>query len=409
MSLVNKIIAEHSELDTVDENQIVIVDVDRIYLQDGNSPTIRKLFRDYQFNKVFNPDRIAVFFDHSVLSPNIDISNRLKEALDFCNQFGLRFFNQGDGISHLVAIEEEWFTPGNLVIATDSHTCTGGVMQSLALGMGASDVVAAMVSGKSWLKVPETIWIKTVGIPSTFATAKDVMLYALSCFGDRKFLYKSIEWYGDWVENISFDEASTIANMGVEMGAKCVFLPPWKCSPSSMQKIIPEHQEKTIELNIEGLLPYIAAPNSPYNSKVITEFSNEKIDYVFVGSCANSRLEDLAEISTILKAKKIHKDTRLIVTPGSKKIYLDAINNGYVQTIIESGGIVTPPGCGSCVGTQGYIPASGDKVLTTMNRNFLGRMGNAEASIWLASPRVAAYTAIKGEIPNLQDMQYDSI
>lgn len=404
MSLVKEIIANHAALEKVDEGQIVTVNVDRVYIQDGNSPTIRRLFNEHDFYEVFNPELIGVFFDHSVLSPTIDISNRLKEALEFCNKLNLKIFNQAEGISHLVAVENGWFEPGNLVVATDSHTCTGGVVQSLALGMGASDIAAAMVTGKTWLKVPETIWIKTAGKPTAAASAKDVILYALSLFGDKKFIYKSLEWCGDWVENLSFDQASTIANMGVEMGAKCVFLPPWKNAPVGMKKITPLAIENTVELNIEGLPPFIACPNSPFNSKELTQCSGETIDYVFVGSCANSRLEDIAEVAHILRDKKVHKNTRLIVTPGSKTVYLDAITAGYIQTIIESGGIVTPPGCGPCVGTQGYIPASGDKVLSTMNRNFLGRMGNADSSIWLSSPKVAAYTAVKGEIPNLGDL-----
>lgn len=404
MSLAKQIIAKHANLEKVDDNQIVMVDIDRIYLQDGNSPTIKRLFNEYGFNSVFNNELIGVFFDHSVLSPNIDISDRLKEAYDFCKQFGLQAFNQGDGISHLLAVEKKWFAPGNLVIATDSHTCTGGVVQSLALGMGASDVAAAMVTGKTWLKVPQTTWIKVVGAPSHLACAKDVILYALSVFGDKQFIYQSIEWFGDWFSTLPFDEASTIANMGVEMGAKCIFLPANAEFSLNMQPIVPTNEERLIELNIEGLLPYISAPHLPFNSDVISAYSGKKIDYVFVGSCANSRLNDLLQVASILEGNQVHQDTRLVVTPGSKNIYLEAINRGYIQTIIKSGGIVTPPGCGPCVGTQGYIPASGDNVLSTMNRNFIGRMGNPKASIWLSSPKIAAYTAIKGEIPYLEDM-----
>lgn len=403
MSLVREIIANHALLTQVDEGQIVTVSVDRIYIQDGNSPTIRRLFNENGFDKVFDPRLISVFFDHSVLSPTIEISDRLKEALDFCNKFGFDVFNHAEGISHVVALEQGWFKPGNLVAATDSHTCTGGVVQSLALGMGASDIAAAMVTGKTWLKVPETIWIKTVGKPSTVTSAKDVMLYVLSQFGDKRFIYKSIEWCGDWIESLSIDQASTIANMGVEMGAKCVFLTPWRNAPAAMKKIIPV-TDNTIELNIENLEPFVACPHSPFNVKELKHCAGEKIDYVFVGSCANSRLDDISEISKVLKGKSISKTTRLIVTPGSRRVYLNAMEAGYIHTIVQSGGIVTPPGCGSCVGTQGYIPASGDKVLSTMNRNFLGRMGNPNSLIWLSSPKVAAYTAIKGEIPTVQDL-----
>lgn len=403
MSLAKQIIAKHAHLDEVQEGQIVTAAVDRIYIQDGNAPTIRRLFEQYNFEKVFNSNLIGVFFDHSVLPPNIDISNRLKEAFEFCKKLDLKVFNQGEGISHLVAVEQGWFEPGNLVIGSDSHTCTGGVVQSLALGMGASDVVAAMVTGKTWLKVPETVWIETLGTPSKHASAKDVILYALSVFKNKTFLYKSVEWFGSWVEHLSFDQASTIANMGVEMGAKCVFLPPLKEELAGLKAIQP-NPDRRIELDIHNLPPFVARPNSPFDAVEIDRCAGEKIDYVFVGSCTNSRLEDIFEVASILKGHTVHSDTRLILTPGSRKIYLDAIQNGFIQTIIESGGVVTPPGCGACVGAQGPIPASGDKVLSTMNRNFLGRMGNAEAQIWLSSPKVAAYTALKGEIPSLKDM-----
>lgn len=404
MSLALDIIAKHTRSDSVKVGDIVTVAVDRVYIQDGNAPTIRRLFQENQLNSIFNKDKIAVFFDHSVLPPTIAMADRLKEAKEFCLSHELRLFNQAEGISHLVAIEQGWFEPGGLVVATDSHTCTGGVMQSLALGMGASDVVAAMVTGKTWLKVPETVWIQVKGIPSKHATAKDVILFALSLFKDDTFLYKSIEWCGQWCDQLSFDQASTIANMGVEMGAKCVFMPPWKNAPERMKKIVPGREGKIYELAIDGLTPFVAKPNSPYQGVPLAECAGEKINYVYVGSCANSRIEDLQVVANILKHQTVHPKTTLIVTPGSKKIYLEAMQLGYIETIMNSGGIVTPPGCGSCVGTQGPIPATGDKILSTMNRNFLGRMGNAAASIWLSSPLVAACTAIKGEIPRLEDL-----
>lgn len=426
MPLVNSIIAKHANVEKVNVGEIVIVNVDKVYLQDGNSPTIRRLFKQYGFNSVFNPDAIGVFFDHSVLSPGIQISDRLKEAFEFATQFKLKIFRHGYGISHVVAIEEGWFEPGNIVVATDSHTCTGGAVQSLALGMGASDIAAAMVTGKTWIKVPETVWIETKGKPAAFASAKDVMLFLLSKFKDEIFLYKSVEWCGEWIESLSGDSACTIANMAVEMGAKCAFLPPWLSAPAGMQKIKPEYsfnqkqdqnqiqqqsqQQKQVQnlnhivLDIQDMPPFIARPHSPYDGVPLDECAGQEIDYIFVGSCANSRISDIAEIANILKGNKIDANIRFIVTPGSKNIYLEAIKQGYVEIILESGGIITPPGCGACVGTQGHIPASGDKILSTMNRNFLGRMGNSNSSIWLSSPVVAAHASLLGCIPRMSDL-----
>jgi 3-isopropylmalate/(R)-2-methylmalate dehydratase large subunit len=406
MTLGEKIIAAHANRDHVEPGELVTVRVDRVYLQDGNSPTIRKLFAENGFTEVFDPSRIGVFFDHSVLAPDIRIADRLREAEDFAEKLGLCIFKAGRGISHVVALEEGWFEPGTIVVGSDSHTCTGGALQCLALGMGASDIVAAMVTGKTWLRVPGTVWIETCGIPQQCTRAKDVMLYTLLQLGQEPFLYKSIEWSGNWLDTLSLDAVATIANLAVELGAKCSFLPPGRERPDNLVPIhLPaEGDPRRFRLDINGLPPFIAKPHSPSNVVPLDECCNEKINYVFIGSCTNSRLEDIAEVARVFAGEKVHPRVHCLVTPGSQTVYLEALRLGYVETIIRAGGIVTPPGCGACLGTQGTIPASGDRVLSTMNRNFLGRMGNPKAEIWLASPLVAAHTAIHGEIPKTGDL-----
>ena len=406
MTLGEKIIAAHANRDHVEPGELVTVRVDRVYLQDGNSPTIRKLFAENGFTEVFDPSRIGVFFDHSVLAPDIRIADRLREAEDFAEKLGLCIFKAGRGISHVVALEEGWFEPGTIVVGSDSHTCTGGALQCLALGMGASDIVAAMVTGKTWLRVPGTVWIETCGIPQQCTRAKDVMLYTLLQLGQEPFLYKSIEWSGNWLDTLSLDAVATIANLAVELGAKCSFLPPGRERPDNLVPIhLPaEGDPRRFRLDINGLPPFIAKPHSPSNVVPLDECCNEKINYVFIGSCTNSRLEDIAEVARVFAGEKVHPRVHCLVTPGSQTVYLEALRLGYVETIIRAGGIVTPPGCGACLATQGTIPASGDRVLSTMNRNFLGRMGNPKAEIWLASPLVAAHTAIHGEIPKTGDL-----
>ncbi len=381
------------------------VPVDRVYLQDGNSPTIAKLFADNGLNRVFDPARIGVFFDHSVIWPNASIADRIREAMEFSRRYELKVFRGGEGISHVVAMEAGWFAPGSIVLGTDSHTCTGGANDCLALGMGASDVAAAMVTGTTWLKVPETVRLVTSGYPSSHARAKDVALYALAKLGQDRFLYRSIEWCGPWVETLSSDARATIASMAVEMGAKCVFLDgsqPRKLLSDLMETGIAPAEE--IELELHDLPPFVARPHSPSNAIPLPSCEGLDVNYVFLGSCTNGRLEDIAEFASVVRGRTIHSRVHCLVTPGSRQIYLDAAKAGYVDDIMTAGGIVTPPGCGACLGTQGSIPAAGDRVVSTMNRNFIGRMGNREADIFLTSPLVAAYTAILGCLPRPSDL-----
>jgi len=406
MRLAEKIIASHTKRDSVRVGEILTVAVDRVYIQDGNSPTIAKIFEKHGFTSVFDPSRIAVFYDHSVLPPDIAIADRIREAETFSEKFGLQVFRSGAGISHVVALEEGWFQPGTIVLGSDSHTCTGGVIQCLALGMGASDIAAAMVMGETWLRVPESVCLETVGLPGKATRAKDVLLYALSIYGETPFLYRSIEWCGPWAESLTLNSASTVANMAVEFGAKCAFLPPGNERPPDLEPINSDSEgyAERFQLNLEGLPPFVARPHAPTNAVPLDECRGQRINYVFVGSCTNSRIEDIAEVARVLKGWQVHPKVNMIVTPGSRRIYLDALQHGYIETLIAAGAVVTPPGCGSCLGTQGPIPATGDRVLSTMNRNFLGRMGNRCAEIYLASPLVAAHAALRGEIPGESDL-----
>jgi 3-isopropylmalate/(R)-2-methylmalate dehydratase large subunit len=405
MTLAEAIIAGHAGLEDVAPGQLVTAEVDRVTIQDGNTPTIRRLFRENGFDRVFDPERIAVFFDHSVLTPEAAMADRLSEAAEFAEAFGLRVYGRGEGISHVLAVEEGWFEAGSLVVGADSHTCTGGVVQCLALGMGASDVVYAMVTGRTWLRVPETVWVWVSGTPGPAAGAKDVMLFALATFGQRPFLYRSIEWAGPWLDALAPDAAATVANLGVELGAKCSFLPPGPGRDGLEPIEIPADADGgLLELDVEGLPPFVARPHSPLCGVPLDECAGQEIDYVFVGSCASSRFDDLVEVAAVLADAHVDPRVHLVVTPGSRRVYLQALEAGLVETLVRAGALITPPGCGACVGTQGSIPASGQRVLTTMNRNFRGRMGNPKASIWLASPLVAAHTAILGRIPSTADL-----
>lgn len=407
--LVEQIVDSHAEPRSLRQQRsrpadLVSVGVDFVYLQDGNSPTIAKLFAEHGFTSVFDPERVAFVFDHSVLVAEPTMADRMREAADFARQLGAKLVPRGSGISHIVAMEEGWFQPGSLVLGSDSHTCTGGAVQSLALGMGASDIAAAMVTGRTWLRVPETVWLRVTGKPHPSVRPKDVMLHVLGEFGQRPFLYKSVEWCGPWAELLTAESAASVASMGVEMGAKCVFLPaPAAAAPGNVPITAPG-DGTVLDLSLDGLGPMVALPHSPLSSTVLEDVAGERIDYVFLGSCTNSRLEDIKEAAQVVSGRSVHPDLHFVVTPGSKQTYLAASQAGYLDVLIQAGALVTPPGCGACVGTQGIVPASGDKVLSTMNRNFKGRMGNPGAEIFLSSPLVAAYTALYGRFPRVEEL-----
>ena len=405
--IVDRIIAGHTQDGDVRPGSFATVNVDRIYLQDGNSPTIAKLFAENDLFEVFDPARIGVFFDHSVIWPNAAIADRIRDAEAFCRSLGLTVFRGGEGISHVLAMEQGWFEPGSIVLGADSHTCTGGANQSLALGMGATDVLVAMITGQTWLRCPQTVMINVFGTPHHNTRPKDVLLYALSGFGQEPFLYRSIEWCGDWVENLSADGADTVANMAVEFGAKCAFLPPVAGRSDGLAPISTELAEDGVEilhLDIDGLPPFVSRPHNPANAGPLDDCAGLNVNYVFIGSCTNSRMEDMAETAAILDGMTVHPDVHCLVTPGSRDIFLKAMEFGYVERIMRAGAVVTPPGCGSCLGTQGSVPAAGDTDLSTMNRNFRGRMGNRDADIYLASPLVAAHAALLARIPAASEL-----
>lgn len=413
MTIVERIIAAHAQRDQVSPGDMVVAEVDRVYIQDGNTPTIARIFEEYGFDRVRHPERVGVFFDHAVLAANALMSARLREAERFARRLGLRVFRAGSGISHQVAIEEGWYEPGSLVVGADSHTCTGGVLQCLALGMGASDVAAAMVTGRVWLRVPETRWVVLRGRPDAAARSKDVVLHLAQRFGADTFLYQSVEWCGPWVEELSFDAAAVLANMSVDLGAKCSFLPPGPgrreglvapAPPAARGRGDEPAMEPVIEIDLDGLPPHIARPHDASQAVPIDECAGQPIDYVFVGTCTNGRLEDLREVARVVKGRQIAPGVHCVVTPASRTVYQQAMHEGIIDALMSAGAIVTPPGCGACVGTQGTIPADGDAVFSTMNRNFRGRMGNPKADIWLGSPLVAAHVALTGRIPRLEDL-----
>lgn len=380
--------------------QLVTVSPDRVYVQDGNAPTIAKLYADHGFSTVFDRTKVSFVFDHSVLVANVDMADRMKEADEFAAALGVDVQARGRGISHVIAAELGWFAPGQLVLGSDSHTCVGGAFGAMGLGMGASDITAAMVSGATWLRVPETVVVEFVGHPHPLTRPRDVLIDLLADVGQDDFLYRSVEFVGEWIRSLTPDGRASMASLGVELGAKCVFL-------EDLNGDVPvgtTPDKRTIRRDIHGIEPVVSRPHLPANSATLAELAGTRVDYVFIGSCTNSRLEDLAEVAAVVRGRKVAAGTQFVITPGSRDIYRDAARLGYIDTLMEAGAVVTPPGCGACVGTQGPLPARGDNVLSTMNRNFKGRMGNPDADIYLSTPIVAAASALVGAIPTLKDI-----
>lgn len=404
MTAVQRVAARAAQREHVDAGEIVDIAVDRVYLQDGNTPTVARLFAEHGFDRVWDAERIGVFFDHGVLPASAGVADRIAEASAFAARFGLRAYARGAGISHVVALEEGWFEPGGVVVGADSHTCTGGLMQALALGMGASDVVAIMLTGRTWFAVPETISLVLRGTPSRHAGPKDVMLYLLARYGQGPFIGRSVEYGGPWVESLAPDAAATLANMAVELGAVCCFVSRGP-GRSGLESLGTYDGALALDVDLDDLPPFVARPGSPSAGVPLDACAGEPVEHVFVGSCANARLDDVAEIARVLAGAQVDARTHLVVTPGSRAVYLAALAAGYVETVVRAGGLVTPPGCGACVGAQGSIPASGANVLTTMNRNFKGRMGNPAARIWLSSPTVAANAALLGRFPRTDELR----
>jgi 3-isopropylmalate/(R)-2-methylmalate dehydratase large subunit len=348
-----------------------------------------------------------MFIDHTFPSANQNISLVHKRMRQYSTKLGNLLF-EGEGISHQVVLEHNFISPGDLVLGADSHTCTLGAVCSMAVGVGSTDLALSLVSGKNWFRVPETIKIILWGEIPKGVYAKDIILYILKDFKSINANYCAIEFSGETIEKMDMDERLTLTNMVSELGAKCGFMPVDKKTRAYLKKIdidmdmvTPDKDAKYIlikEYDISKLKPLVSLPSCPNNVVEIKEIEDKKIDMAFLGTCTNGRLRDLEIASQILKNKKVHPEVKFIVCPASKKIYLQALRCGIIQTLLEADCVVLNPGCGPCVGTHQGIPADGEVVISTANRNFKGRMGNNKAFIYLASPATVCASAIEGRI-----------
>src|SRR5579883_1198028 len=359
--------------------------------------------------KLYDPDRLAIVLDHVSPAKTEKYAADQQTSRNFARKFGIqKFYDIDAGIAHLVLMEAGHVKPGDLIVGTDSHCTIYGSLGALGTGIGYTEVTSVWLTGKLWMKVPDTIKIVLQGGFAPGVFAKDLMLYLIGTLGADGCSYKSVEFYGDAVPGLSVSERMTMANLAMEMGVKCVFVPPdGKTEEYLRGRVQGDYApvyaasdavyEKEIRVRLGELPPMVACPHEVENTKPIGEVAGTRIDQAFLGSCANAKYEDLVVAAGILKGRRIHPNVRLIVTPGSRQILLQAMNTGVLQTLVESGGLITNPGCGACAGDGGML-ADGEVCLSTANRNFLGRMGSAKSQIYLSSPATLAASAIKGVI-----------
>lgn len=407
-TITEKIISAHSGKE-VSAGEIALAKIDFAFSQDGTSNLVIDTFNKIGAARVFNPKKCALVIDHSAPSPVKEISNIQERMRQFARKEKILLYDLGCGVSHQVIPERGHLLPGNLVIGADSHTCTYGALNLCACGMGSSDVACAFISGETWFKVPKTIKIVLKGKLPKGVYAKDLILHLIGDFSAEGANYLAIEFSGETIPQLSMDGRFTICNMVVEMGAKFGIMPfdnktgTW-LEGRVKKKLKPVQADKDAnyvdirEYKVPKLEPQIAKPHTVDNVSSITEVEGTPIQEAFLGTCTNGRLEDLIIAAKIIQGKKIHPQVKFILAPASREILLLAMKKSIIATFLESGAVLVSPGCGPCVGTNAGIPADGENVISTANRNFKGRMGNPKANIYLASPATVAASAITGKI-----------
>ncbi|AEM39739.1 3-isopropylmalate dehydratase [Pyrolobus fumarii 1A] len=395
----------------VSPGEIVVVDVDVVYAQDGTAPlAIRVMREEFGVERVAKPDRTLFFIDHVSPSSNPDTSALHRLMREFAARHGIRLYDVGMGISHQVVFEEGWVVPGAVVVGADSHTVTGGAVGAFATGVGSTDAAAAMVSGRLWFRVPEAIRVWLRGSLSGPVLGKDVALKLLSILGSSGASYKSLEFWGDGVKSLSLASRLTIANMSVEMGAKNAYFPPDERvfehlrnvgAKVPVRPIYPDPDavySDEIEVELDKVEPMVALPPNPSNAKPVTEVEGLEVDQVFIGSCTNGREEDFEAAARVLKGRKVHPRVRCIAVPASRRVYMNLLKRGIIDILVEAGCIVTHSTCGPCVGAHFGLLGPEEVGVFTTNRNFPGRAGHRSAKIILASPYTAAAAAVTGKL-----------
>lgn len=408
-TIIEKIIQRNTGKECVTAGDIVTVNVDRVMIHDIFIPFVADKFEEMGFTKLWDPEKIVLIYDHLVPATVADDVRHFKRGDAFAQKYGLVHVHRSDGICHQLMTEAGYVKPGNVVFGTDSHTTTYGCVGAFSSGIGYTEMASILGTGTMWVKVPETIKVTINGTLPKYVTSKDIILRLIGDLGADGATYRALEFCGDTIENMTISSRMTIANMAIEAGAKCaLFTPDEKtatyCNISLTDKetsLVGDDDAtyyKEIVYNAEDFVPVMACPSQVDNIHPVKELVGTTIDQVFIGSCTNGRLEDLEAAAAILKGKTISPFTKLIVTPASRKVYQQALENGTMEILANAGAIITHPGCGLCCGRAGGILSDGERVVATNNRNFLGRMGTSKVEIYLASPVTAAACALAGKI-----------
>ena len=396
MTLAEKILARASGRAAVVPDQVVVAKVD-LAMSHENADLVRKSFNEIGVARVWDPEKIVIVLDHRVPAESEKTATTHKAIREFVRAQGIRhFYDVGrGGICHQVLAENGHVRPGMVVVGTDSHTTTHGAFGAFATGIGATEMAGVWTEGELWFKVPLTIRIEVDGEFAPWVSAKDLILYVIGQLGADGADYRAVEFDGSAIHRLSVASRMVLANLSMEMGAKVAFAPVDEIAPD-----VDARYERVIRIDIgrEVSEPQVSCPHAVDNVKPLSALGDVPVEQAVLGSCTNGRLEDFAVAARILAGRQVHRRTRLIVIPASQRIYLDAIRLGYIQTMIEAGAMVNPPGCGPCVGVHQGILAAGETCISSTNRNFIGRMGSKDSRVYLASPAVVAASAVAGRI-----------
>lgn len=411
MTMTQKILASHAGLDNVVAGQLIEANLDMVLGNDVTSPVAINEMNKFNKKSVFDKTKISLVMDHFTPNKDIQSAQNCKQVREFANENGItHYFDVGNmGIEHALLPEQGIVTCGDCIIGADSHTCTYGALGAFSTGVGSTDMAAGMVTGKAWFKVPSAIKVVITGNKNKYVSGKDVILHLIGEIGVDGALYKSLEFVGDGIKNLSMDDRLCIANMAIECGAKNgifqvddVTLEYVNGRSEREYKVYEADEdaeyERTITIDLSDLKSTVAFPHLPENTRTFDEIDEIKIDQVVIGSCTNGRMEDMRTAAEILKGKKVADGVRVIVIPATQQIYLNCIKEGLAEIFVQAGAVVSTPTCGPCLGGHMGILAAGERAVSTSNRNFVGRMGHPESEVYLASPAVAAASALKGYI-----------
>ncbi|MCM8710908.1 3-isopropylmalate dehydratase large subunit [Clostridium sp. SYSU_GA19001] len=417
MTMTQKILAAHAGVKSVKAGELIKAKLDLVLGNDVTTPVAVKEFEKIGINKVFDKKKIAIVPDHFTPNKDIKSAEQCKCIRNFAKKMEIEnYFEIGQmGIEHALIPEQGLVVAGDVVIGADSHTCTYGALGAFSTGIGSTDMAAGMATGEAWFKVPEAIKFVLKGELAPWVSGKDVILHIIGEIGVDGALYKSMEFTGEGIKNLSMDDRFTMANMAIEAGAKNgIFevdektIDYIKTHSTKEYKVYKADEDaeytRVIEIDLSSIKPTVAFPHLPENTRTIDEVGDIKIDQVVIGSCTNGRIEDMRIAAKILKGRKVHPDVRAIIFPATQKIYLQALREGLLEIFVEAGVAVSTPTCGPCLGGHMGILASGERAVTTTNRNFVGRMGHIESEIYLASPAVAAASAVTGKISSPKEL-----